>query len=47
MKRITLPTLLFISLMACQPVNEPKQPGKSYKTPETTLASDIMTPEVR
>ncbi len=46
MKRITLPTLLFISLMACQPVNEPKQPGKSYKTPETTLASDIMTPEV-
>lgn len=46
MKRLLFPTLILLSLMACDNKNE-NGTGKSYKTPQDLkLTSDVMTPEV-
>ncbi|WP_276802972.1 S9 family peptidase [Odoribacter laneus] len=46
MKNIIYPTLILLSLMACDNKKENPEARKGYKTPEQKLSSDIMTPEV-
>lgn len=46
MKKIIYPTLILLSLMACDNKDKNPETGKGYKTPEMKLASDVMTPEV-
>lgn len=46
MKSIIYPTLLLLSLMACDNKKENSEARKGYKTPDEKLSSDIMTPEV-
>lgn len=45
MQKIIYPTLILLSLMACDNKNETPA-SKSYKTPEIKLTSDVMTPDV-
>ena len=46
MKKLLYPTLILLSLMACDNKKDAATTGKGYKTPDMKLTSDVMTPEV-
>lgn len=46
MKKLILPTLILLSLMACNNKKESVQNSPGYTPPQTKLTSDVMTPEV-